>query len=155
MTLELTIQDMFDNYPTIFRTREECYNHLFCVIGNGMEWVNGEIVKIGLNDPDIELLTSHLVDGKAYQHNLLDTDKKLYQYYAENDEDESRRKRWREAINTASEEPEDLTTKWYGLSRRYSLIFECPKDIKPDWAKAVEECFEMLKRDGVKVRELD
>jgi hypothetical protein len=37
---------------------------------------------------------------------------------------------------------------WYPISK-HSLINEIPDDIKPDWKKAVEECKEMLKADGI------
>lgn len=36
---------MFDNNPTIFKERTDCLNHLFCVIGNGYFWKNGELVE--------------------------------------------------------------------------------------------------------------
>ena len=39
MNVELTIQSMFDDYPTLFKDRADCLNHLFCVIGNGYEWI--------------------------------------------------------------------------------------------------------------------
>ena len=44
MKVEQTIQLMTDNYPSIFYNRQTCLNHLFCVIGNGYKWVNGELV---------------------------------------------------------------------------------------------------------------
>ena len=74
MKVELTIQKMFDSWPTLFKERADCLNHLFCVIGNGYEWINGELVCISddeLTKEDIDILYSKLVDGKAYQHNKL------------------------------------------------------------------------------------
>ena len=53
MTVETTIQWMFDNYPDLFATRKECYNHLFCVIGNGYEWKRGQIVRCDEYDKPI------------------------------------------------------------------------------------------------------
>ena len=44
MNVELTIQDCFDNYPGLFKERVDVLNHLFCVIGNGYDWKNGELV---------------------------------------------------------------------------------------------------------------
>lgn len=44
MRPEDTMQFMMDFYPDIFPTRKHCLNHLFCVIGNGYEWINGELV---------------------------------------------------------------------------------------------------------------
>ena len=35
---------MFENYTDLFQNRADCFNQLFCTIGNSYEWVNGEIV---------------------------------------------------------------------------------------------------------------
>jgi hypothetical protein len=73
VNVELTIQEMFDNYPTLFKERADCLNHLFCVIGNGYKWVNGELVLIS-NKPTkeyIDSLACKLINGKAYQYNKL------------------------------------------------------------------------------------
>lgn len=40
--------------------------------------------------------------------------------------------------------------RWYPISE-YSLIKRIPADIKPDWKEAVEECKEMLRKDGIEV----
>lgn len=75
MNVELTIQEMFDSYPTLFKERADCLDHLFLVIGNGYEWVNGELVEdcweCNLTPEEIESLSLRLVNGKAYQHNKL------------------------------------------------------------------------------------
>lgn len=47
MKVEQTIQLMQDKYSDLFYNRKSCLDHLFCVIGNGYEWINGELV-----DPD-------------------------------------------------------------------------------------------------------
>ena len=44
MTAESTLQWMMDFYSDLFPTRQRCLDHLFCTIGNGYEWVNGELV---------------------------------------------------------------------------------------------------------------
>lgn len=44
MKLEETIQQAFDLYPGLYRRREQVLNHLFCVIGNGYYWTDGELV---------------------------------------------------------------------------------------------------------------
>ena len=73
MNVELTIQEMFDNYPTLFKERADCLNQLFCCIGNGYEWFNGELVDV-YNDHTnsyINCLQSRLVNDKAYQYNKM------------------------------------------------------------------------------------
>lgn len=73
MNVELTIQEMFDKYPILFKERADCLNHLFCVVGNGYEWSNGELVDNyrDLTDSYIDRLRSRLVDGKAHQYKKL------------------------------------------------------------------------------------
>ncbi len=44
MRAEDTLQYMADFYPELFPTRKHALNHLFCVLGNGYEWINGELV---------------------------------------------------------------------------------------------------------------
>lgn len=73
MNVELTIQNMFDNYPTLFKERSDCLNHLFCTIGNGYKWVDGELVSYScdITKEYIDQLYSRHVNGTAYQHNKL------------------------------------------------------------------------------------
>ena len=57
MNVELTIQEMYNEYPTLFIDRVDALNHLFCTIGNGYDWKNGELVSSGYSYPkkkDIE-----------------------------------------------------------------------------------------------------
>jgi hypothetical protein len=37
-------EDCFKNWPTIYQTRIDVINHIFFVIGNGYEWVDGSII---------------------------------------------------------------------------------------------------------------
>lgn len=73
MNVELTIQEMFDEYPTLFKERADCLNHLFCCIGNGYKWINGELVEAfdDHTNRDINQLQSRLINGKAHQHNKM------------------------------------------------------------------------------------
>ena len=72
MTLELTIQKLFNNYPSLYKERADCLDQLFVCIGNGYTWENGELVDgSNLTTDEIRKLESDLVDGKAFQHNKL------------------------------------------------------------------------------------
>lgn len=44
MTPKDTIKSSVLNYPLISQTNGEIQHHLFIVVGNGYEWVNGELV---------------------------------------------------------------------------------------------------------------
>lgn len=175
MNVELTIQSMFDDYPTLFKDRADCLNHLFCVIGNGYEWINGELVEDidvdTYSKEEIKILENHLVDGKAFQHNLLSLKEEAEIYYdkvyekSKNTQDfkplltkeeylskyednkyhrHERRKRWYFYINIPGKEKIDY-------HYNYSYLWNYPEDIKPDWLEAIEETKTLLREDGFDV----
>lgn len=164
MNVELTIQHMFNEYPVLFKERADCLNHLFCVIENGYKWINGELVDPGckLTSKTVAKLNKQLVDGKAFQHNKLSLrDEYIYRMKQkgentspENTEidinsipddkyylTEPRTKRWFFWQNTLPGEEIDYC-------KQYAELWNYPKNIKPDWKNAVEECKEMLRKDG-------
>lgn len=175
MNVELTIQDMFDEYPTLFKERADCLNHLFCAIGNGYEWVNGELVEIPETPTEwANELASRLVDGKAFQHNKLSL-RGEHLYYRRmresgqlpdplSDLPEADRKRLAEIDRRNTEKlPDDVyhrrprKERWYfwnwftgkiDYCTEYAALFNLPPDIKPDWKAAAEECRAMLREDG-------
>lgn len=57
-------------YPSLFRNRFECNNHLFNVCGNGYEWRNGELVEVDHTKFSSEL---HTLDGYV-RHFIWQTD---------------------------------------------------------------------------------
>lgn len=173
MKVELTIQEMFDNYPTLFKERSDCLNHLFCVIGNGYDWVNGELVEDGEDYPleEQKVFESRLKDGKAFQYNKMslrdeaveyhrrriekhpeeDTpfERKFNEEYFKSIPDDQyhkheRRKRWYFYVNIPGHERIDL-------HKNYSYLWNYPEDIKPDWKEALEETKRLLREDGFDV----
>ena len=171
MNVELTIQEMFDNDPTLFTERADCLNHLFCVIGNGYEWVDGELVD-SESVYDEEALKSHLVDGKAFQHNKMslrakaleyhkrylekcpnknkyvsELEKKLDEEYFNSIPDDEfyenpRRERWYFYVKSPGQEP------CIRYNKDFAYLFQYPENIKPDWLAAIEECKVLLREDG-------
>jgi len=150
MTVETTLQKMFDEFPTLFSTRQECYNHLFCTVGNGYCWKWGQIVEdvYGLennkeeheNDyihPKVLKAEQSLANIKMKQNE----DKELYELKRLDD---------LEDYNIDIGEYDPNKNHWYPISK-YSLINEIPYDVKPDWEKAIIECIEMLKNDGITI----
>lgn len=168
MQLELTIQNMFDRYPTLFKERSDCLNHLFCCIGNGYDWENGELVGGEMTDKYIETLKSHLVDGKAFQHRKLSLRAEAVYYNQERGKDpyagysEEERRISEEAFQKyIAKLPDDVYHKlprdkrwsfWLcGYSTRFAYLFNYPDDIKPDWLDGLNECKQMLIDDGYDV----
>lgn len=130
MKLEETIQEMFDEYPDLFQERWQCLDHLFCVIGNGYEWVNGVLIEPYMVSPKtgryIKKTGKYLKfngelgeDGKAIQRNIMQNEIPSEKY-------------------------------WYNLCDS-SYLIDYPKNIKHDWLQGIEETKELLIKDGQKV----
>jgi hypothetical protein len=163
MTLELTIQDMFNKYPTLYKDRSDCLNHLFCCIGNGYDWDNGELVYIGRDERamDIAYLESCLVNGKAHQYNKMSLRAEARHYASLRSENiEPHLQKVADEIEEKyfMSLPDDVYHKrerkyrWYfylgGYCTNYAYLFNYPSDIKPDWLAGIEECKAMLREDG-------
>ena len=166
MQFEITLQAMFDFYPTLFKDRSDCLNHLFCTIGNGYKWVNGELVSRDdkYTSADLDKLKSHLVNGKAYQHNKMSLKDEAIYYLKQNILDKIEDKQLSPEAQTIldryvaehlAEYPDDVyhrkprAQRWYlEYCTEYAKLFDCPADIKPDWQAGLEECKAMLREDG-------
>jgi hypothetical protein len=173
MNVELTIQTMFDNYPTLFKERSDCLNQLFCTIGNGYEWYNGELVSdIDAFPDDVRaVIENRLVNGKAFQHNKMSLRAEALEYYRRRLEKDTekdtpinrkldeeyfnsipddvyykhpRKKRWYFYINIPNRERIDYF-------KDCAFLWNYPEDIKPDWLAAIEECKTLLREDGFEV----
>ena len=132
MTVETTLQRMFDFYPDLYSNRQECFNQLFCTVGNGYMWRDGQIVTCeGEDISDSELDYSKQFHVRAHQ-----SKKNI----------EKRRAYLDMLVKRGIAKPGH---HWYPLSKKYSLLFSVPDDVKPDWKAAVEECKQMLREDGI------
>lgn len=153
MTVETTIQRMFDQYPDLFATRRDCYDFLFCVIGNGYEWRRGQIVSCddesGEDDEALDYATPHPRAEQTKENSGVKTGPcdgfdeegfpmKNSPWAVHHEECDSCRQIC----------PLDVKMRWYPICE-YSLIKRVPADVKPDWKDAVEECKAMLKEDGI------
>lgn len=132
MTFEKTLQSMFDHYPGLFQERSDCLDHLFCVIGNGFEWVNGELV-----DGDIKPPKHKLVNRKATQH--LPNPYKNIPYL-----NLPRHKKWYFVYKTPSGEPDQIV-----LYKNYAHLWDYPDDITPSWKGGLKECVQLLLEDHI------
>lgn len=50
MTLKDTVKDSLIMFPSIHKNIIDVYDHLFCTIGNGYEWIDGELKYVGGNE---------------------------------------------------------------------------------------------------------
>ena len=132
MRAEDTLQFMMDFQGSLFHSRQKCLNQLFCTIGNGYSWVDGELVEDSL---DSKTLLSRWKLATPIEH-------------AE--------PTW--GVSELGKMEEDILKrrgiedqKWYPLSKEYSYLYNYPDDIKPDWKALLEECKQMLIDDGVDI----
>ena len=140
MTVESTVQELFDKYPLMFSTREECFDHLFCTIGNGYMWKWGQLIYISDNeDFDGEEAKKWNDDDYAVEHPRASQSEKNLEDRRKHDELYVKHG----FIKKVGEH------HWYPLSKRYSRLFTIPADAREDWKAAVEECKRMLEKDGV------
>ena len=132
MRAEDTLQFMMDFQGSLFHSRQKCLDQLFCTIGNGYSWVDGELVEDSL---DTKTLLSRWKLTVPIEH-------------AE--------PTW--GVSELGKMKEDTfkrrgieNPKWYPLSKKYSYLYNYPDNIKPDWKALLEECKQMLIDDGIEV----
>lgn len=135
MRVEDTLQYMADFYPDIFPTRKHCLNHLFCVIGNGYEWINGELVDDDSKYKKRYKLIKPIKKAEFEREENWYQMNKFYKTLYELDETEKI--------------PMKYDFEWYPLSKKYSALFTYPENIKDDWKSLLEECKAMLITDGI------
>lgn len=134
MRAEDTLQFMMDFYPDLYKNRKNCLNQLFCVVGNGFEWINGELVCKNeyLERWQLKTPIEHATPG---EHNL---------YLLELHEEFKKR------LALKRKKPVyDFNDTWYPLSKKYSKLYNYPEDIKDDWLLLIEETKQYLKEDGI------
>ncbi len=136
MTAENTLQWMMDFYSDLFPTRQRCLDHLFCTIGNGYEWVNGELVCEDYLSKRYEM-KEQIVRAKSLHEDLYKQREKVELELAK--------------INPDYKPNPQYAHHWYPLYKEYAFLYNYPSDIKPDWLKLLNECKEMLVADGIEI----
>lgn len=136
MKLEHTIQHAFDYYPALFQKRQQVLDHLFCVIGNGYEWQDGELI--------LNPLCLDTPNKIPHWKPILDNNKKAIQ----------RKKDPYEDLNKLKAElygKKYLKPHWYPIVKNYSYICNYPADIKADWLAGIEETKKLLRKAKIRV----
>lgn len=135
MKAEDTLQFMADFDAELFPTRKHALNHLFCVIGNGYEWVNGELV-----DRE-DIYSKRYKLRKAVKKAEFQQEKywtQMSQLYNIMDHQNS--------ICGKIVVTNKYNFQWYPLSRS-SYLYTIPDNIKPDWLQVRDECVSLLKAE--------
>lgn len=138
MRAEDTLQFMADFYPSIFPCRRAALDHLFCTIGNGAEWVNGEIV---YDDP------------KFYRYVLKEPVEKAVFAYDDSYVDPSLALARRIHKARGTEFDEEAHKPFHSIrflsSKEYLKLYNPPEDIKDDWKALLEECKDYIRKEGL------
>ena len=161
MKPERTLQKMYNEYPNLFPIRQRALDHLFCVIGNGCSWHKGEIVHDGELFIWDNVFERYIIDPDYKideEPDIISTPPKTEEEYMKEKEE------WRMSLaelrhrihpeTSIEEHYKDLEHnfhKWYPLSKNYSLIYTVPDDVTPEWKALVEECKEMMRKDGIEI----
>ncbi len=133
MRFEDTIQYMYDFFPDLFYNRQKCLDHLFCVIGNGYEWVNGELIS--------------WQEGFLNRWQLVKSIEKAQPNYSCKVNEQLKETEIK-VLKIRGASDKVIGTKWYPISS-HSAINNIPEDITKDWLAGVNECKELLRLDNV------
>lgn len=136
MTAENTIQWMMDFYPDLYPTRKHCLNQLFCVIGNGYKWINGELV-----DTDPDEFTKRYKFKKPVDRAVSRSEEHWYSMAD-----------WHKQLKQIDPEhniPEQYQFEWYPVYPDYAYITNYPDNITDSWKAVLNECRELLYLDGI------
>lgn len=118
---------MFERYPTLFRTRLDAIDHLWCVLGNGYHWVDGGLVQV---PPDRRrrrpTYREVLAESRALTREpiVLDALRKVL------------RRECRLPIGPVSDRARPH--RFYELSA-WSTLRTVPRDVRPEWLAAAIE----------------
>lgn len=124
MKLEETIQYLYDKYPMLFRTREECLNHLFCTVGNGFEWYKGELI-----EKHNIIYSKEVMKRKKNNTINLSNNEKAQQKIID-----KRYDKWRSKYPFI----------WSEIYEGHSCITTYPINIKKDWLDGINETKKIL-----------
>lgn len=158
MRAEDELQFMMDFYPDLFPTRKHCLDHLFCVIGNGYQWIDGELVD---NDDEYHKryqIVEHIKRAKGkneeYFYKCMDEEKKKNEecFYKRMDEEIRLKSILKENYKQRFGDMK-YNFSWYPLSKKYSYLYNYPENIKPDWLSILNECKQLLEADGIKIED--
>lgn len=136
MRAEDQLQYMADFYPELFPTRKHALNQLFCVLGNGYKWINGELVDDGNKYEKRYKLRETIKKAEFINEESWYQQNKFYRDLYEGEENKI---------------PWKYDFKWYPLAKDFAKLYNYPDDIKSDWKGLLEECKALLIADGIEV----
>lgn len=162
MDFETTLKSCLMEYPSIFPNALSVYDHLFCTIGNGYEWENGQLVDgkdkaITIEEAVVKQIQD-LIDDPIERFTVFeDFDfgtakkilnahyKRIIKYVKMIFDTDNRMKDF--SFDVIDEEfiskVFDDKCKLYPLSK-YSHICNIPDDVQYDWLMAAKKMYDII-----------
>lgn len=119
-TLEYTVQVSMATYPSLYTDRIEVLEHLYCVIGNGYDWIKGRLIHWGRYNT-----------WRESEDRVKDW---IFQFGSFDSREESREKYY----------GKDAPVEAYPMSPGFSALCLIPDDIRPDWLAGAYEVIDWL-----------
>ena len=148
---------MFDECPDLFSTRQECYDFLFCVIGNGYEWKRGQLVYCDDESTEEDEDADYAALAAAWESagikpKTVQSETNIAKRRKEDEELHNLKRGNDLADGLPDIGPYNPNKRhWYPICE-YSRISNVPEDVRPDWKAAIEECKVMLRADGIEIK---
>lgn len=123
-------------YPSISPNKWAVYHHWFAVNGNGLEWVNGELVD---DDRKVPTIQKAIVEQCKFNFRNVGTEYFNLEFAFTYFQEAVRR------ILDIENREKDFTPceELYPLCE-YAKMLNIPDDIQPDWKEAVKEFYDSL-----------
>lgn len=160
MNLHELVVSEIKNHPSIFKNRFSVLHHYFCVNGNGLEWIDGELADRYPSESNFNPYHTdkEIFDEEVRRREFLENSKEkewmkiltinemlesmmehTYKYYYKHNQEIDY------IINNAEELAKDVTVRRniYPLCR-YAKIVNIPDDIDPKWLEVVFEVIKMI-----------
>ena len=147
MDLEDEIRYLITHYPDLFPSRSHALNQMFCVIGNGYEWEDGELVRSVAQDKTepFDPIKDFMEMLESDRRNYGDSDPAFRRHLVRRAQ--AHLQKLREQLHFADDRCKvGFPCKWYELSE-YSRATLVPDDVKPEWLAATREALERLMFD--------
>lgn len=154
MNVEETIRVALINFPGIFPNALSVYNHLFCTIGNGYDWRDGELVSTGRYDTDVRAAILREIESfYIFLTSLQPPSLNVYRKSIEIRKNETI-KNINLIFDTSSSLTDFTPASDFQFSEitGYSKILNLPSDITPDWLDAAKWMYRLLSQYNHRIR---
>lgn len=141
------------DYPTLYHNRSRVIEHLFIVIGNGYDWIDGQLVETVYGRRQrkaaLDEIYADTPSGReSREHFLAGTNSDWARTVREGMElrDKIERKHaiCRRTLISAFSQKRRQFSRVYPLSH-YAKVVNIPDDIQPDWALGAQEAIDLIR----------